>query len=81
VFNLFTSKLRKQQYYAPIPTRIYFIQEPAIIEHRRSRPIGFITSSTIANRVNRSTRREPLAFEGNTGYTPTGRGRGRGGSS
>ena len=45
------------------------IQEPAIVEHRGSRPINSITGSIIANRVNRSTRREPSAFERNTGYT------------
>ena len=43
------------------------IQEPTIVEHRRSRPIGSTTSSTIANRVDRFTCREPLAFERNTG--------------
>ena len=80
MFELFISKSRKQQHYTPIPTRICLIQEPAIIERRRGWPIGSITSSIIANRVDRFTRREPLAFEGNTGYAFTNRGRGRGDS-
>ena len=44
------------------------IQEPAIIERRGGQPINSTTGSIIANRVNRSTRREPSAFERNTGY-------------
>ena len=53
----------------PKSTPLLRIQEPAIVEHRGSRPINFTTSSKIANRVDRSTRREPLAFERNTSYT------------
>ena len=40
-----------------------------IVECRGGRPINSTTGSTIANRVDRSTRREPSAFERNTGYT------------
>ena len=62
---------------APAPARLVGpklipllrIQEPAIVEHRGSRPINSTTSSIIADYVNRSTRREPLAFGRNTGYT------------
>ena len=42
------------------------IQEPAIVEHRGSRPINSTTSSKIVNRVDRSSRREPSAFKRNT---------------
>ena len=45
------------------------IQEPAIIEHRGGRPINFTTGSTIVNHIDRFTRREPTAFERNTGHT------------
>ena len=45
------------------------IQESAIIERQGGRPINSMTGSTIANRVDRSTCRELLAFERNTGYT------------
>jgi len=44
-------------------------QEPAIVERRGGRPINSTTSSTITNRVDRSARREPSAFERNTGCT------------
>ena len=47
------------------------IHEPAIVERRGGRLIKSITSSTIANRVDRSTRREPSAFEQNTSYATT----------
>ena len=50
----------------PKLTPLLYIQEPAIIERRGSRAINSITSSIIANRVDRSTRREPSAFERNT---------------
>jgi hypothetical protein len=42
------------------------IQGPAIVECRGGWLINPITSSIITNRVNRSTCREPLAFERNT---------------
>ena len=42
------------------------IQEPAIVEHRGSQPINSTTGSKIANRVDRSSRREPSASERNT---------------
>ena len=42
------------------------IQEPAIVEHRGSQPINSTTGPKIANRVDRSSRREPSAFERNT---------------
>ena len=45
------------------------IQEPTIIERWGGRPINSTTGSTIANCVDRSTRRELSAFERNTGYT------------
>ena len=50
-------------------TPLLRIQKPAIIQRRGGRLINSITSFTIANRVDRSTRREPSAFERNTGYT------------
>ena len=53
----------------PKSTPVLRIKKPAIVERRGSQPINSITSSTIANRVDRSTRREPSAFERNTGYT------------
>ena len=53
----------------PKSTPLLYIQEPIILEYRGSRPINSITSSIIANRVNRSTCREPLVFKQNTGYT------------
>ena len=53
----------------PKSTLLLRIRGPAIVERRGGRPINPITGSTIANRVDRSTRREPLAFERNTGYT------------
>jgi len=53
----------------PKSTPLLRIQGPAIVERRGSRPIDPTTGSTIANRVDRSTRREPSAFDRNTGYT------------
>ena len=53
----------------PKSTPLLRIQEPAIVERRGGQPINFTTSSKIANRVDRSTRREPSAFERNTSYT------------
>ena len=53
----------------PKSTPVLRIQEPAIVERRGGRPINSTTGSTIANRVDRSTCREPSAFERNTGYT------------
>ena len=53
----------------PKLTPLLRIQEPTIIERRGGRLINSITGSIIANRVNRSTCREPSAFERNTGYT------------
>ena len=53
----------------PKLTPLLRIQEPAIIERRGDQPINSTTDSTVANRVNRFTRREPSAFERNTGYT------------
>ena len=55
----------------PKLTPLLRIRKPAIVEHRGGRPINSITSSTIANRVVRSTRREPSAFEQNTSYATT----------
>jgi hypothetical protein len=52
----------------PKLTPVLRIQEPTIIERRGGQPINSITGSIIANRVDRSTRREPLAFERNTGH-------------
>ena len=43
----------------PKSTPLLRIQEPTIVERRGGRPINFTTGSTIANRVDRSTRREP----------------------
>ena len=51
----------------PKSTPLLRIQEPAIVERRGGRPIHSTTSSTISNRVDRSTRREPSAFERNNG--------------
>ena len=42
----------------PKSTPLLRIQEPAIVERRGGRLINSITSSTIANRVDRSTRRD-----------------------
>ena len=53
----------------PKLTPLLCIQEPAIIKRWGGQPINSTTGSTIANRVDRSTRREPSAFERNTGYT------------
>ena len=53
----------------PKSTPVLRIKKPAIVERRGSQPINSTTSSTIANRVDRSTRREPSAFERNTSYT------------
>ena len=53
----------------PKSTPLLRIQGPAIVERRGGRPINPITGSAIANRVDRSARREPSAFERNTGYT------------
>ena len=53
----------------PKLTPLLRIQEPAIAKRRGGRPINSTTSSTIADCVDRSTRREPLAFGRNTGYT------------
>ena len=53
----------------PKSTPLLRIQEPAIVERRGGRPINSTTSSTIVNRVDTSTRREPSAFERYTGYT------------
>ena len=50
----------------PKSTPLLRTQEPAIVEYRGSRPVNSITGSKIASRVNRSTRREPSAFERNT---------------
>ena len=52
----------------PKSTPLLCIQGPAIAERRGGRSINPIIGSTIANRVDRSTCREPLAFERNTGY-------------
>jgi hypothetical protein len=52
----------------PKSTPLLRIQEPTIVEHRGGRPINFTTGSTIINRIDRFTRREPSAFERNTGY-------------
>ena len=53
----------------PKSTPLLRIQGPAIVERRGGQSINYTTGSTIANRVDRSTRREPLTFERNTGYT------------
>jgi len=53
----------------PKLTPLLRIQEPTIIERRGGRPINSITGFIIANCVDRSTCKEPLAFERNTGYT------------
>ena len=53
----------------PKSTPLLRIQEPAIVERRGGRSINFTTGSIIVNRINRFTRREPSAFERNTGYT------------
>ena len=53
----------------PKSTPLLRIQKPAIVERHGGWPINSTTSSIIANRVDRSTRREPSAFERNTGYT------------
>jgi len=50
----------------PKSTPLLCIQEPTIVERRSGRPINFITGSIIANHVDRSTCREPSAFERNT---------------
>jgi hypothetical protein len=47
----------------PKLTPLLCIQEPTIIQRRGSQLISSITGSTIANRVDRSIYREPLAFE------------------
>ena len=52
---------------------LLLIQQPAVVERLRGRPVG-----STASRIDTSTHREPLAFERNTGYTGRGRGRGRG---
>ena len=44
-----------------------FFSPGTSVERRGGRPINPTTGSTIANRVDRSTRREPSAFERNTG--------------
>ena len=49
------------------------IQEPVIVEHRGSQPINSTTGSKIVNRVDRSSCREPLAFERNTIPVPLSR--------
>jgi hypothetical protein len=46
----------------PKSTPLLRIQKPAIVECRGDQPINSITSSTIANRVDRSTRREHPAL-------------------
>jgi hypothetical protein len=48
------------------------------VERRRGRPAGSTAGFTNRRRIDTSTRREPSAFERNTGYTTSGRGRGRG---
>ena len=53
----------------PKSTPLLRIQGPAIAERRGGRSLNHTTGSTIANRVDRSTCREPSAFERNTGYT------------
>ena len=53
----------------PKLTPLLRIQGPAIVEGRDGQVINHTTGSTIANRVGRSTYREPSAFERNTGYT------------
>jgi len=53
----------------PKSTPLLCIQEPAIIERRDSRLLNSTTGPIIAKRVDRSTRREPSAFERNTDYT------------
>jgi len=57
---------------APIPSHLPCLSppQPLIVERRCGRPAGSI-------RVGISTRREPLVFEQNNGYTTRGR-RGRG---
>jgi len=50
----------------PVGPKLLRIQEPAIVERRDGRPINSTTRSTIANRVDRSTCREPLVFKRNT---------------
>jgi hypothetical protein len=52
----------------PKSTPLLRIQGPAIVERRGGRSIGPTTGSIIANRVDRSTCREPSAFERNTSY-------------
>jgi len=51
----------------PKSTPLLRIQGPAIVECHGSQSINPTTGSTIANRVGRSTCREPSAFERNTG--------------
>ena len=53
----------------PKSTPLLRIQGPAIVKRRDGRSINPATGSTIANRVDRSTCREPSAFKRNTGYT------------
>jgi len=60
------TKVLRPRPVGPKLTSLLRIQEPAIVERRGRRPINSTTSSTIANRVDRSTRREPSAFERNT---------------
>ena len=57
---------------------LLLIQEPLTVERRRGRPAGSTAGSTNRGCIDTSTRREPSAFERNTGYTNRGRGRGRG---
>ena len=51
----------------PKLTPLLRIQGPTIVERRGGRSINHTTSSTITNRVDRSTYREPSAFKRNTG--------------
>ena len=53
----------------PKLTPLLRIRGPAIVEGRDGQVINHTTGSTIANRVDRSTCREPSAFERNTAYT------------
>ena len=53
----------------PKSTPLFRIQGPAIVERRGGRLINHTTGPIIANRVDRFTCKEPLAFKQNTSYT------------
>ena len=55
---------------------LLLIQEPLTVKRRRGHPAGSTAGSMNRGRIN--ARREPSAFEQNTGYTNRGRSRGRG---